>query len=1768
MSTAHPRRGRAASVRPTAVCLATLSALFLSPLAADAADKVIGGSNVVSGVYTDGTAPTAVEIGESIEYDEIIGGHHVKQIKNEGAGPDNLVTVTATSSSVKISATSGVQYVVGGSKSNNSYATLATGTSSVEISDGTIGTASGSSGVVGGNLLKATLKQLGNKASGTTEKTTVTISGGTFTGSSITGGSVANVYYDRADEALSLSVTDKLSELVITGGNFTDAGTIAGGAVADGPGARARVVSSSVTLKGGTFDADSRQSVYGGSVAVKGGTASNETSSLTLEGGDGFAAVGKKVSLTGNTYLTLYGGGLNAAVTKLSSLTVSNAVMGYKLADSGSAKKVQLYSGSHYETPGTYTEGNSSLTVTGSQICGDIRGSSWVGPSTSSPVTGYTVTAGHSEVNVSSTSLDGYTKGNSTWNGRIFGAGILQFTSDSTYTVASTKVTASDIVGTDTEEGSGEITHNPGSRIFGGGQMYSSAGSRNNTLSVGQTEVSLTGAKSEVMDVIGGSIVSGTTANSTNKVVLGSSTVTVTDAYVSGRVLGGNDVNWFGTGSVTGDTAVTVNGAAKVNTIIGANTATFWGGYMFGDGVREADMTGNTAITAAGTSQVSMIIGGGYAESSHESGIPSVGDGTTSGRTEDDLNSAAVSKLTGNTSIKVTENAAVTTLVGAGFSWSDSAYYIDDQRKQTQRADATMTGTASSSVEGGSVGLWVLGGLSQGYGISDIKGNAEGTLAAGTADTVVVGGLGSEVTVYDLNYDSSTKGASLKDSSKTDVGSAAVSGDAVLTVKGGTLGRVILGGALSDLDGNIKLAGTDKADAVKVAGTALLVIAGGTDLSKASVEAGSADTTRLQFGTADSAWTGSFAAFTGLDEVVVSEGSELSVERFTDAQMAAEGLTLSGAGLVKAGTLDHASGALTLASGTLSVGTLAMSESGSLALAGGALSTGSGQIFTTGLTEAGTELDAGALTDQAKDHVKFEGGVLSLTDAAYNLYYASSAAQLVGSATEVVFTGTLVSNDETDTETGSISVSDYNDAENPIAENVVFAGADLNATEETGANLTIGKSDAEGEIVIAQSIGVGTITLKEGADSITVNDGKMLTLVATGGNLVNGSDNVTIHVGGQTDAGTLRLGSSGSAAAGGVINTAVDVSANGTVAVQAGDFASQKAFVNAGTVEVAEHASLALGSLTNTGSVSIEGSLKVESLTKADASAGGLITVGSDKAAGSLYAGGESLGGNTIFLDPVWTTDGTDSVEHASEFVTTVTTLDGSVIVGRNSYAALGTDSADAFLSIFERSGLTWGENGVTAAAYLASPINVANGSLVVDGSLTAPETVTAGTVRFGAGSLLAADVSALQEGNALITGAASGSVTVDAASRLILSGVTAGTSYELVDGVTTTWTADNISAANAMFGSAQTNEDGTVSFTLDTAENVYGGLMQGHALADAALGGDAAGDEYAYADALLTALDGNKAAAAKRFDAAMNPAGALSVYTNALDRAGELRLAVREQAADAPASGLWARVTGGRTELDGIGSGAQSIHTDIDAYGLALGGEYALGEGVIGAAFAAGTGSAENDEVSGKDDFDYYGLSFYGRLAAGGFDWLADASVTWLRSDISIGGAAAVDTDTTTTVWSIGGQVRRTFDLGWADLTPFVGMDVYHIDSDGFENGHGARIENADATTVEFPIGARLARAFKTAGGMNVNAHLSLAAVPAAGDTDIDSHVTFAGATSNYNFTFADDFKVRTNLGVSAGKGNLRFGVKAGYDWGSEERQAFTGSADVKFLF
>ena len=59
-----------------------------------------------------------------------------------------------------------------------------------------------------------------------------------------------------------------------------------------------------------------------------------------------------------------------------------------------------------------------------------------------------------------------------------------------------------------------------------------------------------------------------------------------------------------------------------------------------------------------------------------------------------------------------------------------------------------------------------------------------------------------------------------------------------------------------------------------------------------------------------------------------------------------------------------------------------------------------------------------------------------------------------------------------------------------------------------------------------------------------------------------------------------------------------------------------------------------------------------------------------------------------------------------------------------------------------------------------------------------------------------------------------------------------------------------------------------------------------------------------------------------------------------------------------------------------------------------------------------------------------------------------------------------------------------------------------------------------------------------------------------------------FAGAKSTYNFTYSDDVKIRSNLGLDATAQNLSVGLQAGYEWGNEERGAATFQLRAKYAF
>lgn len=899
---------------------------------------------------------------------------------------------------------------------------------------------------------------------------------------------------------------------------------------------------------------------------------------------------------------------------------------------------------------------------------------------------------------------------------------------------------------------------------------------------------------------------------------------------------------------------------------------------------------------------------------------------------------------------------------------------------------------------------------------------------------------------------------------------------------------------------------------------------------------------------------------------------------FETASVHAGALTFTGdAGNVDLGTLTITAGVTNVSGGNVYADKIDVSGTGKLAVNGGSLHTYTDQIFVAGVGEDGQTVNP----EGVKSGIELTKGTVAFEDQFYNEFYKNNAITLAKDGVSVVFNGQRVGLNG-----GTISIDDVGDQEGVIESQV-----DVSIDKNQGADASIGNS-----------FGVSGIKVDSGVKSVTIggdDDGATVTLV--GGTDEEGNLKEVIDFadeGGSVkidNKGTLALGQDGAANNEGKLSSAVTVGNSGTLAVNSGKFTVADATVEAGgTVAVAGGQATFKNMVSNGGTIdgaggstsiemislgtdtttTITGSVSIDEIV--DKVSNATINVGTlgdqevTGKAGDLTITGEKLNGTTFFLDPIYV-DG-QGVEDASSLKFAGKTIDGKVIVGENSYAVFGSTNDSAFLDVFNQGDLSWGnkDGDVLAAAFVAAPITIDSnlGGLRVDGTQRAASDIANGTVYFAKNSALVADVSEITDSNtALIT--ADNGVTVEVGSKAVIVGdIKQSIGYKLTNDQEQNqkW-ADNLIAGNAMWKLEMTN--GVINASLQDAVKVYGDAMQGSALANAGM--QASGAEYDYVNQLLTDASGDISAlssVAARFDAAMNPAGALTAFTTAYDRASDLRRIVREESVKGEGNRLWAQVTGGKTKLDGISSGAQSIKTDTNVYGLAIGGEAQFTNFMLGAAITAGTGKTENDAVDGTDDFEYYGFSLYGKTSVAGFDLLGDVSATWLKSDFTIGGAADVDTDTTTAVYSFGVQGEKKFEMSWADFTPFIGVDVYHVRSDGFDNGHGAKIDDSDATAVEIPIGARLSKSLETTGGFHMEPSFMLAVVPTIADTEIDSKVRFAGAESTYNFTFADDVKIRSNIGLDAVKDNFTFGLRAGYEWGDEERSAMNLQLRAKYAF
>lgn len=510
-------------------------------------------------------------------------------------------------------------------------------------------------------------------------------------------------------------------------------------------------------------------------------------------------------------------------------------------------------------------------------------------------------------------------------------------------------------------------------------------------------------------------------------------------------------------------------------------------------------------------------------------------------------------------------------------------------------------------------------------------------------------------------------------------------------------------------------------------------------------------------------------------------------------------------------------GSVKLNGGTMDFGTLNNQNlaSNSFVVNGGSLKAASKDIFTSGLTAAGTAIDSGDVLSVVNNAVKFESGKLILSDEKYNLAWLKTAKAALNNADSgtmgLVVTGTLVTTDgKIQTEASASDLADTG---------AVHAGV----TGKVDTNdVTIGSSGLE-------NLGVKDLALggsAADASKVTVGDGKELTLVGSGSEndaLVKTSGgtaktNVAVAVGDGTNAGTLNLGVAGTAS-GGNLNAAVAIANDDSkVNVDAGTFKVNEISADKGTINVNEGAALKTDSLTvgssgstvklsgtgaleaqsmtvSTGTIEVTGTAKAGNLTVNDSNA--IISVGTGNSAGSLVAGNADLNGAAVVLDPVW--QGNDTIGNASKAALAFTNnnVNGLMTVGRNSVLSLGTDDTGKAEQAFAESELTWGKTGVSAALYIdqAQKLQV-QGGILLDGTKTAAS-AEANKASFADGSLLIVNGSGIgTSGTAALTGGSGSTLTVNQGAKLYLTSTNAGT-YTIAKGFANTtidgwsWSAD-----------------------------------------------------------------------------------------------------------------------------------------------------------------------------------------------------------------------------------------------------------------------------------------------------------------------------------------------------------------------------------------
>lgn len=839
-------------------------------------------------------------------------------------------------------------------------------------------------------------------------------------------------------------------------------------------------------------------------------------------------------------------------------------------------------------------------------------------------------------------------------------------------------------------------------------------------------------------------------------------------------------------------------------------------------------------------------------------------------------------------------------------------------------------------------------------------------------------------------------------------------------------------------------------------------------------------------------------------------------------------------------------------------GTINTDEKGIVLDKNGVISTMSDQIYAN--AASANQKESGAITNEGID---FKGGSLILNDAKYTQSYTDSAqAELKKQgATKLTMSGELVKEETGEVKT-EISVDEAADK----------FGSDTELDKVTAKaenNLLVGSNDASlagkdvAGINVKQQVGngfaVGKLDLGAGSNGVVITNDKEVTLGGSqGGSVitVDGADaNVKVVVG-TDEAGTAK--------AAGKLNIGNALATENTNYKLNGDVVVNKdSHLNiSGQAEITDSVSLNDANINvnkgalKTADLNVTGNNQLLGAVNADklnAVAGASLAIGNNNGAGKLTVETADLNGGMIFLDPAWNVS--TGIEGASGLAVkdVTSSLNGAYVAGQNSKLSFGADLAAADAA-FARSGEAWSNSGITAGAYVDSTVDVANGSITVDGSLTtAPTTVPAnGSVKFADNSMLMVNASKISDTQAAITGVATADISAN--SKLYIDNAEKDKTYKIIDGTVANWNVDNILSNNKLLKFTVDTDANTVTTTSRSVKAAYGDAVIAGDVYDAAVraGGVAAdfvakaADEHVNADTATQVSAFNSAAALSELAGVEHGTYAASnLFTDAISEHMSL---TNEKDHD---SDIWAKYIHSKENIDGLAVVGADSKYDVNYNGIVVGADlYKNGKATIGAALSYVDGSVKGNALAARTENDatYYGVSIYGGIQNEDSAVICDISYLHGKNDITQRNSGTTLTaDAKSDAFSIGVRAEKSLKAGVGKFVPYAGIRYMHLGTGNYNNSIGMSYDGDDMNLWLLPVGVKYSADVK-AGSWTIRPIAEIGYVWNMGDRDATQTVSLNGASNGFGYDVADNGSYIGRFVVEAEKANVTYGL--GYEY------------------